>query len=519
MLKRTLLYLLTLLLCIACQQDDILSDVSHRGTSLTVTFRAPSHSTRGIQDLDDDGNVTEAELMRDGQKMYRVSVYLVSGGVVERHQQLEYAQLNDDKTEATVTFDQLDYTKAYQLYAVANHGDYTATGVSLKGYLSDLPDNQSPQSVTLSTGSTDYICDKAKVYPLTLQKEIDLNPGANTVSGELVRTFARVRINVRNQSTSNDLQLTSLTFPAMAQASANIFAPAASTNYAPVPTSAYAITPFEANMNLAKVTDGNVTEETIFDAYILEGTGGTYSFNLGLRYVDQVASEGYTTDEVAVTKQNEIEANAMYILYQQNGTNAGYVYANGTENLMWGNSYKDSEGKIDPNYVWRFEYVADGRYALASMGSSGYYIKSAGISSASQIPLTNDNAMLNHFLTVGKSGNKLTFKTSSSSWTGAAYYLYNYGGNAVWAYSSGSDYILYKVTYQGGSSSTVKAESTPTIPINIIDNRTGVASPLTSIKRNDFIEITVNASFNEQQGAIGFNTTNWQEGGGDVTFN
>lgn len=513
MLKRTLLYLLTLLLCIACQQDDIL----HRGTSLTITFRAPSHSTRGIQDLDDDGNVTEAELMRDGQKMYRVSVYLLSGGVVERHQQLEYAQLNDDKTEATVTFDQLDYTKAYQLYAVANHGDYTATGVPLTGYLSDLPDDKSPQDIKLSTGSTDYICDKAKVYPLTLQKEIHLNPGANTVSGELVRTFARVRINVRNQSTSNDLQLTSLTFPAMAQASANIFAPAASTNYAPVPTSAYAITPFEADMNLAKVTtDGNVTEKTIFDAYILEGTGGTYSFDLGLRYVDQVASGGYTIDEVAVTKQNNIEANAMYILYQQNGTNAGYVYANGTENLKWGDSYKDSEDKIDPDYVWRFEYVADGQYALASMGSSGYYIKSAGISSG-QIPLTNEK--LNHYFTVGKSGNKLTFKTSSSSWTGAAYYLYNHGDNEVWAYSSGSDYILYKVTYQGGSSSTVKAESTPTIPINIIDNKTGVASPLTSIKRNDFIEITVNASFNEQQGSIGFNTTNWQEGGGDVTFN
>ena len=522
MLKRTLLYLLTLLLCIACQQDNILSDASHRGTSLTITFRAPSHSTRGIQDLDDDGNVTEAELMRDGQKMYRVSVYLVSRGMVERHQQLEYAQLNDDKTEATVTFDQLDYTKVYQLYAVANHGDYIATGVSLKGYLSDLPDNQSPQSVTLSTGSTDYICDKAKVYPLTLQKEIHLNPGANTVSGELVRTFARVRINVRNQSTSNDLQLTSLTFPAMAQASANIFAPAASTNYAPEPTSAYAITPFEADMNLAKVTDGNVTEKTIFDAYILEGTGGTYSFDLGLRYVDQVASEGYTTDEVPVTELSDIEDNGMYILYQYydyDHSNDGYVFANGQDNLMWSDSYKDSEGKINPNYVWRFEHRSGHEYALASMGSSGFYIQSAGISSSSQIPLINENAMLNHFLTVGISDNKLTFKTSSSSWTGAVYYLYNYGGNAVYAYSSPGTYILYKVTYQGGSSSTVKAESTPTIPINIIDNRTGVASPLTSIKRNDFIEITVNASFNEKQGAIGFNTTNWQEGGGDVTFN
>ena len=520
MLKRTLLYLLTLLLCIACQQDDILPDVSHRGTSLTITFRAPSHSTRGIQDLDDDGNVTEAELMRDGQKMYRVSVYLVSGGVVERHQQLEYAQLKNDKTEATVTFDHLDYTKAYQLYAVANHGNYTATGISLTGYLSDLPDNQSPQSITLSTSGTDYICDKAKVYPLTLHKEIDLNPGANTVSGELVRTFARVRINVRNQSTSNDLQLTSLTFPAMAQASTNIFAPVTSTNYAPVPTSAYAITPFEADMNLAKVTtDGNVTEKTIFDAYILEGTGGTYNFDLGLRYVDQVASEGYTTDEVAVTKRNALEDKAMYILYQNyDPNNDGYVYANGTENLKRGDSYKDSEGKIDPNYVWRFERVAGHRYALASMGSSGYYIKSAGISSA-QIPLTNDNATLNHYFTVEETGEKLAFKTASTAWTGAAYYLNNSGSDEVWAKTTAATYILYKVTYQGGSSPTVKAESTPTIPINIIDNKTGVASPLTSIKRNDFIEITVNASFNEQQGGIGFNTTNWQEGGGDVTFN
>lgn len=523
MLKRTLLYLLTLLLCIACQQDDILPDASHRGTSLTITFRAPSHSTRGIQDLDDDGNVTEAELMRDGQKMYRVSVYLVSGGVVERHQQLEYAQLNDDKTEATVTFDQLDYTKDYQLYAVANHGNYPATGVpSLIGYLSDLPDNQSPQNVTLYTDGTDYICNKAKVYPLTLQKEIHLNPGANTVSGELVRTFARVRINVRNQSTSNDLQLTSLTFPAMAQASANIFAPATSTNYAPLSTSAYAITRFEADMNLAKATDGNVTEKTIFDAYILEGTGGTYSFNLGLRYVGQVASGGYTTDEVAVTEQNDIKDKAMYILYQPNGINSGFVYANGKDNLKWGDTYMDGEGKIDPNYVWQFKKVADNKYALASMGSSGYYIKSAGISFG-HIPLTNDNATLNHFLTVEESkyeSDKWTFKTASKSTvTDAAYYLYNYGDNEVWAYSSGSDYILYKVVGQSGSSSTVKAESNPTIPINIIDNKTGVATPLTSINRNDFIEITVNASYNEEQGYIKYNTTNWEEGGGDVTFN
>jgi hypothetical protein len=133
--------------------------------------------------------------------------------------------------------------------------------------------------------------------------------------------------------------------------------------------------------------------------------------------------------------------------------------------------------------------------------------------------LTDDKA--NHYFTIEEKNDKLAFKTASSSSFGEKppYYLLNYWNNTVYAYTTVGTYILYKVTYQGGSSSTVKAESTPTIPINIIDNRTGVASPLTSIKRNDFIEITVNASFNEQQGAIGFNTTNWQEGGGDVTFN
>jgi hypothetical protein len=100
-----------------------------------------------------------------------------------------------------------------------------------------------------------------------------------------------------------------------------------------------------------------------------------------------------------------------------------------------------------------------------------------------------------------------------------SYYVNTYNTDQVCAISRYCLFYLYKVTKLDGSSSTVKAESTLTIPINIIDNRTGVASPLTSIKRNDFIEITVNASFNEQQGAIGFNTTNWQEGGGDVTFN
>ena len=266
-------------------------------------------------------------------------------------------------------------------------------------------------------------------------------------------------------------------------------------------------------MNLTKVTDGNVTEETIFDAYILEGAGGTYSFDLGLRYVDQVASEGYTADDNKIIDIANIEAGAMYIM----GTNENkYVYANGETNVKYSTSFKDGEGEIDPNYVWRFDKVADDQYALASMGAWAFYMKSKDLSGYAQIPLTN--TVDGNYFTVKNEGGHIVFETRSTGMWGS-YYVNTYDEDQVCAISRYCYFYLYKVTKQGGSSSTVKAESTPTIPINIIDSKTGVASPLTSIKRNDFIEITVNASFNEQQGAIGFNTTNWQEGGGDVTFN
>ncbi|MBQ5664052.1 MAG: hypothetical protein IIV19_06465, partial [Bacteroidaceae bacterium] len=57
-----------------------------------------------------------------------------------------------------------------------------------------------------------------------------------------------------------------------------------------------------------------------------------------------------------------------------------------------------------------------------------------------------------------------------------------------------------------------------TIPIRIIDKATGEASPLTAIRRNDFIEILVNVSYNEKTGDVQFEVTNWDEVNGEVTF-
>lgn len=62
----------------------------------------------------------------------------------------------------------------------------------------------------LKSSSSSFIC-PAMPQPLTLAKEIELSPGTNNVSGELLRTFSRIRLTVENMS-NVDLTLHSLSF-------------------------------------------------------------------------------------------------------------------------------------------------------------------------------------------------------------------------------------------------------------------------------------------------------------------
>ena len=57
-----------------------------------------------------------------------------------------------------------------------------------------------------------------------------------------------------------------------------------------------------------------------------------------------------------------------------------------------------------------------------------------------------------------------------------------------------------------------------TIPIRTIDNTTGEAIPMQRINRNDFINILVNVSYNDNAGKLEFEVSDWDEVKGDVTF-
>ena len=94
--------------------------------------------------------------------------------------------------------------------------------------------------------------------------------------------------------------------------------------------------------------------------------------------------------------------------------------------------------------------------------------------------------------------------------TNGNYYLSTANG-ACGDTGSSLEFFFYEVT-----TSSMLREAT--IPISVIDTTTGEASPLTAIKRNDFINILVNVTYNENTGNIQFEVSNWNSVNGEVTF-
>jgi hypothetical protein len=134
-----------------------------------------------------------------------------------------------------------------------------------------------------------------------------------------------------------------------------------------------------------------------------------------------------------------------------------------------------------------------------------------------QISQMNENAIPlggntgnNNLIAIDISWNNnwgLNFQSANNRY----YYLSTAGGKACGQRESTREFVLYQVT-----TSSILREAT--IPISIIDKNTGEASPLTAIKRNDFINILVNVTYNEKTGEVQFEVEDWSPVNGEVTF-
>lgn len=503
------LMLFGMLLMVACQDS---TETSLSGTaSLRFILRSVESTlqSRGIEDdLDSDGSITDEEMYVNGSKMYRLALFLVEGGSVVSYIALEAddPRFSNDNTEATVSFTNLDYSKTYKLYAVANYGNYE----ELTGNLAVVSEDNITGGLRVNASESN-LCSHLSAYPLTLAKDINLTPGENIINGELIRTYARLRLNVRNQSSHSDLCITDLSFnPKFTQQSADIFVEGGTANVSPVVTSSDAIIPFAPDYLIPKMgSDNQVNEATIFDTYLLESTGGNYNYTLSLQYPG-ITSEVYEVSGSSISNYNDIEDGELYVMYNANSSR--YLYINGN-NVGAGSSYM-TNGELNHNYVWRFNKISANRFTIESMGSTGYFMQSSQMSS-SRVPLTVTPGNSDYFTATTTSGYLRLQGTRSS-------YFLAVNGSSVYGNNSTSsnnrrryNFYLYKVEKK---SVTTSVDYEETIPINIVDKVTGEASPITAIRRNDFIDILVNVTYNEKSGDVEFEVTNWEDVEGEVTF-
>jgi hypothetical protein len=132
-----------------------------------------------------------------------------------------------------------------------------------------------------------------------------------------------------------------------------------------------------------------------------------------------------------------------------------------------------------------------------------------------KIPLTT-NAGSSDYFTAATSGTYIRFQCTSNN---SRYYLSVNNSTACGHNGNNSqqrrNFHLYKVTKENEVANVSHEE---TIPIKIIDKNTGVASQLSHIGRNDFIEILVSVTYNEKTGNVEFEVSDWEKVNGEVTF-
>lgn len=451
----------------------------------------------------------------------------------------------------------------YKLLAVANYSAYdTYPGLGggdfntyVNGIISEFKDNQENGTEKafasyanysnlvnyVLTSSSSFIC-PAMPQPLTLVKEIELSPGMNTVSGELLRTFSRIRLSVENMS-NVDLTLHSLSFSSnTTKDQSYLFSLPDSpdrvysvgTKKAPVVSSTDAIVRFTGSTVIDDLASGNNTK-TIFDAYILESRdlSNNYTYTLDLEYVGEASIPQYEKTSKDISTVAKLTDGGNYLFQNQNNqyrfliASSDYLQTIDVEladlpavldasmvmSLIAVDSDKD--GKQDTETINSKDYP---KYIIQTQyGGTTYYLGTPG--RATNIPMIPNQSSATVFTVRDDKGGNLTFLSNTNNENGNRDFINVHGGlqDKVMGWNDndgGSQFKLYTVNQ------VMKAPRyTDPIVLSTIDPVTSVVSPVNTIKRNDFINVLVSVSYNKDLGDFEFEVKPWEEVSGNIEFN
>lgn len=377
---------------------------------------------------------------------------------------------------------------------------------------------------TLTSSSTTFIC-RPMPQPLTLAKEIELNPGMNSVSGELLRSFSRIRLSVENMA-NVDLTLHSLKFSDnttkdktylfdLPDYPDRIYSVGAKGK--PSVSSSDAIVSFVDNTVLSKLSTGN-NIKTVFDAYILESRDlvNDYTYTLDLEYVGEAPAEYFSSvNTTPISNKSGLRADSYYVIMNQ--ANAKWILTAGTDYVgLLDTEIADLTLPIRNEYIWQLKSQGSAdSYYVKTVGATTYYIGEPQ-ANANGLPLTPTASR--YFVMENSAQSHIGMKVNSSS-SGHSYINVNYPGSKVGGWTTlngdlGSQFDFYEV-----SKTLAYPKYTTPIKLTTIDPVTSVVSPVHTIYRNDFINVFVSVSYNKDFGSFEFEVKPWNEVSGDIEFN
>ena len=371
--------------------------------------------------------------------------------------------------------------------------------------------------------SSSFIC-PAMPQPLTLAKEIELSPGMNTVSGELLRTFSRIRLSVENLS-NVDLTVRSLSFSdnttkdktylfSLPETPDRVYK--VGNKKAPVVSSSDAIVRFTGLTVIDDLASGNNTK-TLFDAYVLESRdlSNNYTYTLDLEYEGEASIPQYEKTSTAISTVAELAAGGNYLF--QNQKNQYRFLIAGTPYLQTIDvELNDLPTPLDESMVMKLIPVGSDQYYIQTQyAGTTYYLGTPGRNT--NIPMIPNQFSATVF-TAGTANGNLTFLSNTTNSSGYDY-INVHGGDQDkvmgWGQNDGgSQFKLYVVKQ------VMKAPKySDPIVLSTIDPATSVVSPVNTIKRNDFINVLVSVSYNKDFGEFEFEVKPWNEVSGSIEFN
>ena len=394
----------------------------------------------------------------------------------------------------------------------------------------------------LNADKTNFSCYPMPM-PLVMVQDLYLAPGLNSKILMLNRCYARVRMTVVNNS-ERELKINGLTFsdnftktktflfndpnedareaadPSfikrvydLDQIEAKDFATGktAVRRGAPVATNSNLLCSFPASGCTVEGLAGN-NSAVVFDGYVLENRydDSNLQYTLRLEY-EGVGGTTYTLSSNTASAPGK----GYYLISTSNNASGHYLmWKDALAGTLAGNVKEHSGGNlaslgdnIPESLVWQLSSSGYSNYTIGTAGDTKYYMADPS----------------DDYVTLGTSNsNTFTFSSKDSGYRiqsngDDSRYLRNKNGNLRGDSDSkdATTFYLFPVTREEGS----RVYSAPA-DLTRIDPETAVVSDVHTIARNDFINIVVTVSYNENSGEFMFKVKDWNGPvNGEIEYN